>query len=270
MSGSGPRQADPEAVLAALGGYAGAAVRRQLSDGPTNASFHIEHGGRAYVLRIDKPEAERLGLDRAREDHLARAAAAAGLASEILYSDPGQGILLREYLPGRSWTGQDLQDPRNLALLAGRLRQLHALEVEARPFEPAEAARRYAEHLGTLEAQRLFEQLERHAAFMGAPIVLAPCHNDLLAQNILEVEPGESGPGESDLFLIDWEYAAPGDPWFDLAIVISHHDLPEDLAAAFIEAYLDRPPTPAERTRLQQQCRFYQLLLALWKLRVGG
>jgi thiamine kinase-like enzyme len=270
VSGSGPRQADPEAVLATLGRYAGAAVRRQLSGGPTNASFHIEQGGRAYVLRIDKPEADRLGLDRAREDLLARAAAAAGLASEILYSNPGQGILLREYLPGRSWTGRDLQDSGNLARLAGRLRQLHALDVTAPAFEPVEAARRYAEHIGTPEALRQFEQLERHAAVMGAPNILAPCHNDLLAQNILEVEPGESGPGESDLILIDWEYAAPGDPWFDLATVIQHHSLPEGLAAAFIEAYLDRPPTPAERTRLQQQCRFYQLLLSLWKLRVGG
>ncbi len=263
MSDTLPRQPDPEAVLAALPAFAGATVHRQLSDGPTNASFQVGHEGRAYVLRIDKPGASRLGLDRTNEERLSRAAAAAGLAPQIVYSEPGQGILLREFLPGRSWTGRDLQNSDNLAWLARRLERLHALDVEADPFDPVRAARRYTGQLATPEAARLLDRLEHLAADIGAPERPAPCHNDLLAQNLLEVD---SEP--ASLVLIDWEYAAPGDPWFDLATVIQHHHLPAPLSSAFIEAYLHRSPTPAELEHLGQQRRFYQHLLDLWNMRV--
>jgi thiamine kinase-like enzyme len=71
------------------------------------------------------------------------------------------------------------------------------------------------------------------------------------------------------LLLIDWEYTGTGDPMFDLAVVIRHHELDAGLAQGFLEAYLQRAATPEESEHLSCQCRFYGHLLELWNLRVG-
>ena len=88
------------------------------------------------------------------------------------------------------------------------------------------------------------------------------CHNDLVAENMIDT------PGRG-LLLIDWEYAGMGDPFFDLAVVVRHHDLAQDLAKEFFEAYLQRAPSEAETERFGLQCDLYAALLDLWNLRIS-
>jgi thiamine kinase-like enzyme len=68
--------------------------------------------------------------------------------------------------------------------------------------------------------------------------------------------------------LIDWEFAAPGDALFDLAVVVQHHELGNDLAGVLLQAYLGRPPTTTEQSRFGAQRAFYRDLLSLWNLRL--
>ena len=236
-----------------------ARVLHQLAAGPTNMTWLIEQGGQRWVLRQDRPAAAALGLDRESERQVSTVAAAAGLTPAYRYFDPSSGVSLRPFVTGRSCTREDLRDRDRLGRLALLLRRLHGLPAAGRPFDPAAAARRYAERIGTRESAEL--ALRATAAWKiaqgpGGPPV--PCHNDLVAENVLETPDGE-------LLLIDWEYAGMGDPFFDLAIVVCHHDLDDSLARSLLEAYLRRMAVPAEIERLQRQSRFYGLLLQLWE-----
>lgn len=250
---------DPAAVLAAIPGFAGAAVKEQLADGPTNLSVRVEQGGRAFVLRLDKPDASRLGLDREAELVVIEAIAKAGLGVKPVHFDAGGGICLRPYIAGRTWTRAALSNEGSLERLAELLRALHALPPVGAEFKPLLAAGRYARQLGTTEAGNLFGQVASAYALIerGQPVL---CHNDLVCQNILEGE---------ELTLIDWEYAGIGDPFFDLAVVVQHHELEEPLARKFLAAYLRHEPSQGESDRLAKQCRFYQALLKLWTLRIA-
>jgi thiamine kinase len=249
-------------MLAAVPGFETAAVLDSLSDGPTNASFMVEKDGEAFVLRVDKPAAARLGLDRENEKQVLSAPAAAGLVPEPVFFDAARGVFLRPFLPGRSWTEADLGRDENLARLAKLLRRLHALPPVGKTFDPLAAAERYAAGLATEQAQDILLQAEALWSESSPISSAALCHNDLLCQNIIEADDGQ-------LMLIDWEYAAVGDPFFDLAIVVQHHGLEESRAGRFLESYLGRPATTAEQNQLSQQCRFYQHLLDLWNLAVS-
>ena len=55
---------DVRAILGGDPGFETASVLADLSDGPTNASYRVERGGADFVLRVDKPAATELGLDR--------------------------------------------------------------------------------------------------------------------------------------------------------------------------------------------------------------
>lgn len=251
---------DPRAVLGAIPGFADAGIVGRLSDGPTNDSYEVEQGGERFVLRLDRPEAARLGLDRHAEKEVCEAVSAAGLGDAPLRFDTEAGVCLRRFVSGRSWAPSDLQAPGNLDRLAGLLRRLHAVPPVGKDFKPLKAAGRYARQVGTAQAGNLF--LEAATAYAQIePATPALCHNDLVCENILE--------GDS-LTLIDWEYAGIGDPFFDLAIVVQHHGLEEGLARKFLDAYLQREAGPVDRSRLERQCRFYGALLRLWDLRISA
>jgi thiamine kinase len=252
-------------VLAGISGFAQAEIARQLSDGPTHSSFQLNHGGRDFVLRLDKPAAAELGLDRHNEKLVLSALATGGFAPPPVYFDAAAGVCLRPWVPGRSWSEDELRRPGNLSALAALLRRLHGLPAAGRDFEPLNAARRYAAALASSRAEELLGQADEiyQGLQHGAPTAL--CHNDLLAQNILH--PGDAG---GPLALIDWEYAAVGDPFFDLAVVVQHHGLAADLAAGFLNAYRQGKTSDGDRQRLDGQCRFYRCLLKLWELRIAA
>ncbi|MEJ2383752.1 MAG: phosphotransferase, partial [Xanthomonadales bacterium] len=125
---------DARAVLAGIPGFEAAVVRAVLSDGPTNASYRVERGGAEFVLRVDKPAATELGLDRVAEQRVLEALTAAGWIEAPLYSNTADGVLLRRFVPGRTWTRADMTRPDSLARLAVRLRDLHALPPAGRRF----------------------------------------------------------------------------------------------------------------------------------------
>jgi thiamine kinase len=251
---------DVRAILGGVPGFETASVRAVLSDGPTNASYRVERDGMDLVLRVDKPAAAELGLDRSAEHRVLQALAVAGLTEAPLFSDTARGVMLRRFVPGRTWTREDITRPDALARLAVLLRDVHALPPAGRRFDALSAARAYAEQLGTPRACRLYEAAaEAFAEILPAPPVL--CHNDPVCGNILESDDG--------LRLIDWEYAGIGDPFFDLAVVVEHHGVRPPVARGFLATYLGRAAQADEVARLERQCRFYGHLLDLWRLRTA-
>jgi thiamine kinase-like enzyme len=78
-------------------------------------------------------------------------------------------------------------------------------------------------------AKELADTIERR---LGAR-PLRPCHNDLLSANFID-------DGER-LWIVDWEYAGMGDPYFDLANFAANHELDADGEAA-LKAALAEPP----------------------------
>jgi thiamine kinase-like enzyme len=244
-------------VLDGIAGFSAARVVSQLSDGPVNASYLLTQGGEKYVLRLDKPTVSELGLDRAAEHRVCLQVAAAGLGPEPVYFDPAAGVYLRRYLPGRSWEASDLDDSERLEALAGILRAVHQLPRAGAAFDPLQAASRYSERLADegsrallADATSLWRRIDEDSPL---PVL---CHNDLVCHNVLESD---------RLVLIDWEFSGIGNPYFDLAVVVEHHGLQEQLARHFLEAYLGRAANERETCQLDLNCRFYARLLELWE-----
>lgn len=251
---------NPLDVLTGIPGFSAARIIRSLSNGPTNRSFEVALDSRRFVLRLDKPRAAELGRDREAEKQICTTLAAAGLAPEPVFFEPSKGVYLRPYLQGRAWSADDVREPENLRRLAAVLRQLHAIPAPPHRFDPLAAARRYAEQLDTDGARKLLRTVEAAAGNL-PEFTPALCHNDLVCQNILEANP---------LTLIDWEYAGAGDPIFDLAVVLEHHRLDQQLEEVLLASYLRCSPASSQVSHLRVQRKLYASLLELWNLRVHG
>ena len=197
-------------------------ISRLSGGGGWNETWLAARGEERLVVRLDTPAVRALGLDRAAETAVLRSIAGRGLGPKLVYSDATRGVLVTSLLEGRTCTPAMLRHPRRLRALGALLRRLHRTAAPPSVTEPLDLRRAlalYASILGGARARRTARAaLGSIKAAAGGRRGPALCHNDPVAQNVL------CGPA---LRLIDWEFAAPGDPLFDLAVVVGHNSLNE-------------------------------------------
>ncbi len=198
-----------------------------LGGGITNRNFKVEAGGREFVLRIGGTDTELLGIDRTAEHAASRVAAELGLGPEVVAFIEPEGYLVTRFVDGE--VGKV-----DVERVGAALRLLHggpALPGRFNSFRVVETYRITARDHGVAvpsaydTAKELADRIERRRS--GAP--LRPCHNDLLNANFID--------DGVRLWLVDWEYAGMGDPFFDLGNFAVNHELAEEGENALLAAY---------------------------------
>ncbi len=218
-----------------------------LPGGLTNRNLKVTNGDGVCVVRIPTEGPGLLGIDREHEYANSVAAAAAGVGAPVLHYRPGQGLTVG-FLPGRALTDDDLRDPAVLGRVAAACRQLHGGPRFVNDFDMFAVQARYrrivAEH-GLRLPPRYDEFAPAVAAVREAlgPRVTVPCHNDLLAANLLD-------DGER-IRIVDYEYAGNNDPCFELGNIWSEATLPPALLDVLVTAYFKQHrPSQIARARL--------------------
>lgn len=222
-----------------------------LGGGMTNTSVIVEQGVERYVLRLNNPDSRALGIDRALE---ARIVAQLPVDLSINVLAMSEHFMLTPLLEAR----QGLASSDELATLLGLLRHLHGQRVDAPPVNYT--ARIKALLDAPIDAQwssllvRLDASMVQVEASHGRHHAL--CHHDLVAGNILWPKRSGALP-----ILIDWEYAAIGDLFFDLACLLEEHKHLAVSETALLERYgLDSHCVP----KLRVYRAVYSALTAAW------
>jgi thiamine kinase-like enzyme len=224
---------EPSAVVERLW-PGGEAVVEPLGGGITNHNFKVVVDGEAFVLRIGGKDTELLGIDRRDEHEASLAAARAGVAPEVIRFVEPEGYLVTRFVAGRPIPPEELRRPENLERAARLLRTIHEGEqIRARfdSFRVVEAYRAEAARHG-VEPPPAYSEAEELACAIEASranTTVCPCHNDLLNANFLD-------EGER-LWLVDWEYAGMGDPFFDLANFAVNHELSPEEDRLLLSSY---------------------------------
>ena len=240
----------PEDVLAGIEGWQCAAVT-ELSEGLTNRTWLVERDGNKAVLKIDESLRAAPYNSRLAEAGIQTIAANNGLANAVLYVD--DLTLLTEYVEGVVWDPGSLERDENIELVAGSLRRLHSLPLTGRSFDSTIAAQRYVAKIENADSA-LVEHCMQVLQTMRLPHNLCCCHNDLVAENIVAAP---------DVIFLDWEYACDNDPFFDLATIVEHHRLPDEISARLLDAYFDGDGS-RWWPKLVEQRELYLALYWLW------
>jgi len=240
-----------KAALARIPGWENATYS-PIEGGVTNQSWLVQQGERRAVLKVDPQRRGEPFSPRPEEARIQMRAAAHGLANEVIYVD--ESSLMTEYIEGVIWSAGCLDVDENLDQLAGALKRLHSLPLTGRTFDAIGAARKYATNIQGGDKDKIDACLAKIEE-MPLPYNLCCCHNDLVAANIIYMP---------DVRFLDWEYACDNDPFFDIATVVAHHELPPDRATYLLNAYFDGD---GERwqTQLARQTEFYDALYWLWR-----
>ncbi|MGL4175532.1 MAG: hypothetical protein ACRCSN_05590 [Dermatophilaceae bacterium] len=207
-----------------------------LPGGLTNENHRVRTAsGLDVVVRVSSPATGLLGVDREAERRNTLAAAAAGVGAPVVDHLPGRGVLVVAFLPGHTCTDDDVA--ADLPRVAAAVRRLHAGPPFANRFDMLALRREYdrvvREHGFTVphgyrELEPLLAPVE--AVLRAAPDPLVPCHNDLLAANLLD----DGG----DIRIVDYEYSGMNVAPFELGNLAAEARLAPDALAVLCHAYL--------------------------------
>jgi thiamine kinase-like enzyme len=217
---------EPEAIVPRLWPGRGARLE-PLGGGITNRNFKVTVGGEAFVLRIGGKDTELLGIDRHAERAASRIAADLGLAPEVVGFVEPEGYLVTRFVEGEVGRVDVEQVGRALARLhAGpdfpaRFDSFRVVEV----YRATALERGIAVPAAYELAKEVADAIERRRAGVAS----RPCHNDLLNANFID--------DGSRSWIVDWEYAGMGDPFFDLGNLAVNHELDEDGERRLLRAY---------------------------------
>lgn len=199
--------------------------------GITNRNYRLCHlqSGRDYVLRLPGAGGDQY-LNRAAGIHNAILAAEIGIAPAVLFADETQGWQVTAFLPDAvPLQSADFHDPDMLAAVGHIIGKLQrsgaAFQHEMRPFVISD---RYL----SLAPEPRLQQLRWAAGWLETAIEgpghpLVPGHIDPNPTNFLRL------PDDS-LWLIDWEFSARADPFWDIGAIA----LDNELNAAEIDSLL--------------------------------
>lgn len=235
-------------------------VVKPLTGGLTNRSFLIEADSELLVLRRNSAISEALDLNREAEAAALRHADQAGLCAPVIYCDPNHQYLVTRYIQGQS---RRVTEAESLKQLAQLLRRIHALPAIDAHLDVEDKIANYwrsiDEHADFYQELRALDQkLRRHIAIAQAlNDGICLCHNDLLMANLITA-------GDGKLYAIDWEYAAMGDPFYELAVIVEEYGLEKLQQQLLLSEYLDRPTTQTDWQRLDHWRVIYGYLSLLW------
>ncbi len=258
----------PEAVrtvvLPQLPGWSPDATPRisALESGITNRNFRVEIGQERYVVRIAGANTALLGIDREAERAAASSAHAAGVGPEVVAVFPELGCLVTRFVDGQPIPPEDLQREEVLALVVRSIRKIHGSSPIPGSFWVPSVVRSYeqvARERG-VPIPRTYERLapvleEVERVLLLAPTPRRPCHNDLLNANLLR-------QGDH-VWIVDYEYAGMGDPFFDLGNFSVNNGLSEEAQEVLLRLYFGTV-TPWHRARLALMRIWSDLREGMW------
>lgn len=224
-----------------------------LKKGMTNRSFLFTCKGKKYIMRIPGEGTEHL-INRLQEYAVYQAIRDLGLSDDILYMSPENGYKITAYLENaRTCDPDDIEDVR---ACMKRLRDFHWMALKVEHTFDIYGQIEYYESLwhGAASCYRDYKETKKKVYELKEYIDAQPksyvlTHIDAVPDNFLFVK---NEQGNTEIRLIDWEYAGMQDPHVDIAMFAVYAMYDRKAVEMLIDAYF--PEGCGQDIRLKIYC----------------
>ena len=236
---------------------------KELKGGITNKNYKVTVGGESFVLRMGGNETKYLGIDRKVEYECSLLASQIGIAPEpVAFLEP-EGYIVARFLSGKGLSAEEIGTEENIKRVLESMKAYHALDHFPGSFSPFRVAEEYAKTASSFNVKLpekmdwyLEKSREIETSIYGhEPLVLRPCHNDLLNGNFID--------DGTRIRILDWEYAGMGDIFFDLGNFAVQHEFNDEQDEILLRAYFGKV-TDSQRAHLKLMKIMSDLREAMW------
>lgn len=236
---------------------------QKLDGGVSNDNYKVSSATKTLFFRLANSKNALLWSCLEREWQVTHTMSEAFIAPKVIFYSPEELILVTDFIEARH-SQIDIHDPATLKRFCAMLSTLHSLPVsfpmEYDPFanidDYVKTAREIEVDLPCAFESRILPAIKGLQAAGRESYVKTPAHLDLHAGNVLE--------DKNQLWLIDWEYAAMADPYFDLATLTSTENFSDHDMSVLLRYYLERDPIEKEKQHLYEMRFLADARWALW------
>ena len=235
-----------------------------LKKGMTNRSFSFTCRGDKYIMRIPGEGTDSL-INRRQEAAVYNAIQGHDLCDSPLYLNPDNGYKITRYL-ANSRTG-DANNEADLIRMVDKLRDFHSLRLEvAHSFPLFDQIQRYEDlrentpsaYSDYLTTKRAVFSLKEYIDAQEKSFCLT--HIDAVPDNFLFVEK----EGDTQVQLLDWEYAGMQDPHVDLAMFSIYALYQKDQIDHLLDLYFNHSCSIQTRIKIYCYVSICGLLWSNW------
>lgn len=235
-----------------------------LKKGMTNRSFSFTCRGDKYIMRIPGEGTDSL-INRRQEASVYKAIQGHDLCDSPLYLNPDNGYKITRYLTN-SRTG-DANNEADLIRMVDKLRDFHSLRLEvAHSFPLFDQIQRYEDlrentpsaYSDYLTTKRAVFSLKEYIDAQEKTFCLT--HIDAVPDNFLFVEK----EGDTQVQLLDWEYAGMQDPHVDLAMFSIYALYQKDQIDHLLDLYFNHSCSIQTRIKIYCYVSICGLLWSNW------
>ena len=243
--GTAVQEKNAEAAIGRVPQWRGRMARYSpLVGGLMNQNWLVEIDGdpRKYFVKVPGAGSE-IFINRVTANEAARNAHAMGVAPEVIFFDPSDGLEVSEFLEGyRACTNADFGEPAIRAAALACYRQIHSgppLGQTKTIFDMIEEHIAQGRELGSdfpVDMPWLEHRYSQaKAAFLASGLDLVPCFNDPMPGNFLiGADPSSPKP----MRLVDYEFASNNERSYELGVLFAEMFYDERLTEQLVDQYL--------------------------------
>lgn len=184
-----------------------------ISSGITNINFEVIVGKKSFFLSMASSNSELLNIDYRNKYYNNKICGEINISPRVIRFIESEKLLVTEFIKSKVSSLTMFQSSKEIEQLVKNIKLLHNADPFLRKFNMFNQISYYQSILkGDYLPKKLFKYVNKIKTLeqkLYLPNdILVPCHNDLLAENIINKD--------NQIFIVDFDYSGNNDPCFEL------------------------------------------------------
>ena len=184
-----------------------------IDSGITNINFEVIVGKKSFFLSMPSSNSELLNIDYKNKYHNNKICGEINISPRVIHFIESENLLVTEFIKSKASSLTIFQSSKEIEQLVKNIKLLHNANPFLRNFNMLSQISYYQ---NILKKDCLPQRLNRYVNNIKSlknklylpNHKLVPCHNDLLAENIINKN--------NQIFIVDFDYSGNNDPCFEL------------------------------------------------------
>ena len=205
-----------------------------INDGITNINYEVIVDKKSFFLSIPSTNSELLNIDYKNKYYNNNICGEINISPKVIYFIELENLLVTEFIISKTASLRMFQGPQEINKLVKNIKILHNAKPFLRKFDMFSQINYYQSILksGQLSQEKLkyinnIKILKQKLYLPNDKLV--PCHNDLLADNIIIKD--------NKIFIIDFDYSGNNDPCFELGNLSVEMKYDDDQINELVKSY---------------------------------
>jgi len=184
-----------------------------INSGITNINFEVTVGKKIYFLSMPYSNSELLNIDYGNKYYNNKICGEINISPRVIHFIESENLLVTEFIKSKTSSLAIFQSSKEIEQLVKNIKLLHNANPFLRNFNMLSQISYYQNILKKdYLPKKLFKYVNNIKTLKQKLYLpndkLVPCHNDLLAENIINKD--------NQIFIVDFDYSGNNDPCFEL------------------------------------------------------